>query len=161
MQGQDGEKVHQGLGAPTCLTVVAKEALRADTQVGPPAGLTPAAVLAGAAATGVQLWRTPRGWARARGGLGKGGEGSGKKGKETGRAGTGLAGNPQPPHTPWSVRGPSGTPARVQAAQARCWDWGSLPSSLPVSHWAPVKWSGHWQTKAPGRALHDPPFLHG
>lgn len=32
---------------------------------------------------------------------------------------------------------------------------------LPVSQWTPVKPAGHWQTKAPGRSLQEPPFLQG
>lgn len=75
---------------PTCLTVVAEEALWAHAQVGPAAVLAPASMLAGAGVAGVHLWRTSRQWARAAGGsLGEGGEDSGKKGRgeERGRAG--------------------------------------------------------------------------
>lgn len=32
---------------------------------------------------------------------------------------------------------------------------------LPVSQWTPTKPGGHWQTKAPGRSLQEPPFLQG
>lgn len=52
---------------PTCLAVVAKEALWTHAQVGPTTVLTPASVLAGAGGTGVHLWRTPKGLARAAG----------------------------------------------------------------------------------------------
>lgn len=44
--------------APTCLTVVTKEALGADAQVGSTPVLTAASMLAGAAGAGIQLWRT-------------------------------------------------------------------------------------------------------
>lgn len=54
-------------GHPTCLTVVAKEALWTHAQVGPTTVLTPASVLAGAGGTGIHLWRTPKGLARAAG----------------------------------------------------------------------------------------------
>lgn len=49
-------------------------------------------------------------------------------------------------------------------------DGSLLPSDLlaalvlwdpPVSQWTPVKPSGHWQIKAPGRSLQEPPFLQG
>ena len=39
--------------------------------------------------------------------------------------------------------------------------WGPREQPLPVSQWAPVKAGGHWQTKAPGRSLQEPPFLQG
>lgn len=54
-------------GVTHCLTVVAKEALWTHAQVGPTTVLTPASVLAGAGGTGIHLWRTPKGLARAAG----------------------------------------------------------------------------------------------
>lgn len=125
-----GPRRREGRLGPTCLAVVAEEALWADTQVGPATVLAPASVLAGPGVAGVHLWRTPRESARAAGGcLGEGGEDSGKKGRggrrEAGRgrraagrapraegAGDGplpLAGTrPSPPPPPWgpSPRGP-------------------------------------------------------
>lgn len=88
----------RGVVSPTCLTVVAEEALWADAQVGPATVLTAASVLAGAGVAGIHLWRTPRESARAaRGCLGEGGEDSGRKGRDGGarllgaEAGRGLA----------------------------------------------------------------------
>lgn len=74
-----------GRGRCTCLTVVAEEALRADTQVGAPVVLAAAAVLAGAGVTGIHLWRTPRGSARAAGGcLGGEERTAGREGRRAG-----------------------------------------------------------------------------
>ena len=88
----------RGVASPTCLTVVAEEALWADAQVGPATVLTAASVLAGAGVAGIHLWRTPRESARAaRGCLGEGGEDSGRTGRDGGarslgaEAGRGLA----------------------------------------------------------------------
>lgn len=90
----------RGAGSPTCLAVVAEEALWADAQVGPTTVLTAASVLAGAGVAGVHLWRTPRESARAaRGCLGEGGEDSGRKGKDSGARSLGAGGGqgPGPP----------------------------------------------------------------
>lgn len=104
----------RGVASPTCLAVIAEEALWADTQVGPATVLAAASVLAGAGVAGIHLWRTPRESARAaRGCLGEGGEDSGRKGRDGGarlleaEAGRGLAlpsssllGSLRPPHKP-------------------------------------------------------------
>lgn len=39
--------------------------------------------------------------------------------------------------------------------------WDPPERTLPVSQWIPTKPSGHWQMKALGRSLQEPPFLHG
>lgn len=39
--------------------------------------------------------------------------------------------------------------------------WDPPERTLPVSQWVPTKPSGHWQMKAPGRSLQEPPFLQG
>lgn len=110
VQGRQGRALGS---APTCLAVVAEEALRADAQVGPAAVLAPASVPAGAGVAGVHLWRTPREWARAaRGCLGEGGEDSGKKGRggdERGRAGVAWACGVKSP-SPWADTQPPLTP---------------------------------------------------
>lgn len=39
--------------------------------------------------------------------------------------------------------------------------WDPPERALPVSQWTPLKPSGHWQMKALGRSLQEPPFLQG
>lgn len=78
-------------------------------------------------------------------------------------------------------RGPQPSPSALSALRGLGWLETGLPrvsgawrlwvrarrsgdppqAALPVWHWAPVKPAGHWQTKAPGRSLQEPPFLHG
>lgn len=171
---------------PTCLTVVAEEALWTHAQVGPTTVLTPASVLAGAGGTGIHLWRTPKGLARAAGrdsGGGRRGQredgiGGGKEqwpGEGNG-APVGRRGSQGPPAqfpsslqvttalgvslSGWLVQQEMapGFPSDLPAALVL---WDPPERTLPVSQWVPTKPSGHWQMKALGRSLQEPPFLQG
>lgn len=179
--GETGHSAGAGCGehraAPTCLAAVAEDALRADAQVGPAGLLAPAAVPAGAGGAGVHLCGTSREWARAAGGsLGEGGEDSGQKGRGgEGRGPWGARGSGKPPHLwgpsrqrpcragPWGL-GCTLSPSSLRYRERAVWGVtvrGPPAQRLPVSQWAPAKPAGHWQTKAPGRSLQEPPFLQG
>lgn len=60
----------------------------------------------------------------------------------------------------WLVQQEDGScfPSDLPAAQVL---WDPPERTLPVSQWIPTKPSGHWQMKALGRSLQEPPFLQG
>lgn len=114
---------------PTCLAVVAEEALWADAQVGPSAVLAPASVLAGAGVTGVHLWRawtavnhiatSPRQqgrfWGRRRAWWGE------AKGRPAGRVGQPLPSQAPPVPSPRvSLLPPGGCPPFCSERSGAC-----------------------------------------
>lgn len=143
-------------------------------------------MLAGAGGTGIHLWRTPKGLARAAGrdsGGGRRGQreegiGGGKEqwpgeghGTPVGRRGSQgpsrpVSFFPQGHHSlgGFSLGGLSskrmvpGFPSDLPASLV---PWDPPERTLPVSQWIPTKPSGHWQMKALGRSLQEPPFLQG